>query len=243
MPESDQSLGRKILSFFVKEDEPAPSATGVPVAPSTAPAASAAPRPAASAPAPVTQPAVPNMVPRETAAPGTIDPKFADHFADVLAKNNQPGPDYFEFRETLRSLSSLGLPEDKQYQAAWASFKALAGTSDVSVLTSAASNYLNALNKDRDAFRKSVDAALAERVGGLQNEQKRLLTENEALAKQLIEIQKQIDSNANRLKTIDGEINEQSDKITRNNQNYEITFGHFTSQIKGDVDRITQYLK
>ncbi|QKZ13589.1 hypothetical protein [Spirosoma sp. KUDC1026] len=239
MPESDQSLGRKILSFFVKEEEPAPSATGTPVAPANA--APAAPRPVANPTS--TQPTVSNVPPRETTVPGTIDPKFADHFADVLAKNNQPGPDYFEFRETLRSLSNLGLPEDKQYQAAWASFKALAGTSDVAILTSTANHYLNALNKDRDAFKKSVDAALSERVGGLQNEQKRLQTENEALAKQLIEIQKQIDSNTNRLKTIDGEISDQSEKINRNGQNYDITFGHFTSQIKGDIDRMTQYLK
>jgi hypothetical protein len=240
MPDSDQSLGRKILSFFVKEEDPTPSATGVPVSPANTPAA---PRPAAGAPAPASQAAVPNVPPRETTSPGAIDPKFADHFADVLAKNNQPGPDYFEFRETLRSLSNLGLPEDKQYQAAWASFKALAGTSDVSVLTSAANLYLNALNKDRDAFKKSVDVALTERVGGLQDEQKRLLTENEALAKQLIDIQKQIDNNANRLKAIDGEINEQSEKITRNGHSYDITFDHFTNQIKGDIDRMTQYLK
>ncbi|WP_461140830.1 hypothetical protein [Spirosoma pomorum] len=239
MPEPDQSLGRKILSFFVKEEEPTPSATGVPVPPTNA--APAAPRPAAPAPGP--QPTAPTMPPKETVAPGTIDAKFADHFADVLAKNNQPGPDYFEFRETLRSLGNLGLSEDKQYQAAWASFKALAGTSDIAILTSTANHYLNALNKDREAFKKSVDAALTERVGGLQNEQKRLQTENEALAKQLIEIQKQIDSNTNRLKTIDGEINEQSEKITRNGLNYDLTYDHFTNQIKSDIDRMTQYLK
>ena len=88
-----------------------------------------------------------------------------------------------------------------------------------------------------------MEAALAERVGGLQNEQKRLQSENEALARQLVEIQKQIDTNKNRLTAIEGDINEQSAKITQNQQNYESTFAHFLNQIKDDIAKMTQYLK
>lgn len=247
MPESDQSIGRKILGFFIKGDESETSAagsvatgrpaTGAPTVGGTpAPGTPAAvPRPPVNAPTPGTAPV--------STGSGTVDPKFAQHFADVLAQNNPPGPDYFEFRETLRSLSNLGLTEDKQYQAAWASFKALAGTTDVSTLTNTANQFVAALSKDRDAFGKSVEAAIAERVGGLQNEQKRLQTDNEALAKQLLAIQQQIDANSNRLTAINGEIAEQSAKITQNRQNYDVTFAHFTDQIKGDIAKITQYLK
>jgi hypothetical protein len=174
---------------------------------------------------------------------GVIDTKFAEHFANVLAQNNPPGPDYFEFSETLRSLGNLGLSEEKQFQAAWASFKALGGPADASVLTNTANQYVAALTKDREAFSKTVDAAMTERVGGLQNEQKRLQTENEALAKQILEIQKQIDANTNRLTAIGGEITEQSAKITQNRQNYDTTFAHFTDQIKINITKITQYLK
>ncbi|MGF7218926.1 putative phage infection (PIP) family protein YhgE [Spirosoma lacussanchae] len=236
MPEPDQSIGRKILSFFVKEEEPAPG-----TAAGTAPASTTAqPRPAAPAQPVPASPVDP--VPTPAVPPGTVDPKFAQHFADVLAQNNPPGPDYFEFRETLRSLNNLGLTEEKQYQAAWASFKALSGKADVSLLTNTASQYIAALNKDRDGFSKSVEAALAERVGGLQNEQKRLQSESEALAKQLLEIQKQIDANTQRLNAIGGEITEQSTKITQNRGSYDATFAHFTDQIRADIDKIKSYL-
>ena len=236
MSDSDQSIGRKILGFFIREDE-----TGTPAAGTPSPAGSPMPgTPTATVPRPPENVTIPNPAPVNS---GTIDPKFAQHFADVLAQNNPPGPDYFEFRETLRSLSSLGLPEDKQYQAAWASFKALAGTTDVSTITNTANQYVSALSKDRDAFGKSVEAAVAERVGGLQNEQKRLQTENGSLAKQLLAIQQQIDANSNRLTAINGEVTEQSAKITQNRQNYDVTHAHFTDQIKGDITKITQYLK
>ena len=246
MPETDKSIGRKILSFFIKEDETGNVSTGTP------PVAASAPRPAtntqdqstgttSSASSGPLSPSA--MDGSRSASSGSIDPKFAEHFANVLAQNNPPGPDYFEFRETLRSLTNLGLPEDKQYQAAWASFKALGGPADVTTLTNTANQYMAALNKDRDAFGKSVESALAERVGGLQNEQKRLQTENDALAKQLVDIQKQIDANKNRLTAITGDINDQSAKITQNRQNYDTTFAHFTDQIKGDLTKMTQYLK
>jgi hypothetical protein len=237
MPEPDQSIGRKILGFFIKEDEPGATATGKPVG-----NAAVGGSPAPAVPRPPVSATAPNPAP-VNASTGAIDSKFAQHFADVLAQNNPPGPDYFEFRETLRSLSTLGLTEEKQYQAAWASFKALAGTADMSMLTNTANQYITALSKDRDAFGKSVEAAIAERVGGLQNEQRRLQTENEALAKQLLAIQQQIDANNTRLTAIGGDITEQSARITQNQQNYEVTFAHFIEQLKGDITKITQYLK
>lgn len=234
MPEPDKSIGRKILSFFVKEEEPD-------IARGTAPAPTAAtPRPVPTTPE---QPDTPTQPVASSAASGTIDPKFAEHFANVLAQNNPPGPDYFEFRETLRSLGNLGLSEDKQFQAAWASFKALGGSGEVTALTNTANNYIAALTKDRDGFSKSVQTALAERVGSLQTEQKRLQSDNETLAKQLVEIQKQLDANKSRLAAIDDEVHEQTARITQNQQNYESTFAHFTNQIKADMAKMTQYLK
>ena len=221
MPDSD-NLGHKILSFFIKEE----SLSGKP--------APAAPTPTGAGATPTHSAPVPT---------GTVDSKFAEHFASVLAKNNLPGPDYFEFREALRSLSSLGLGEDQQYQAAWASFKALGGAPDVAQLTGTANQYLVVLGKDREAFGQSVEAAIAERVGGLQREQQQLQADTETLTRQLAEIQQKIAANQTRLAAIGGEITEQSGKLNLNRQNYEATYSHFTGQIRDDLARIARYLK
>ncbi|GAA4402463.1 hypothetical protein GCM10023187_17570 [Nibrella viscosa] len=235
MPEQEKSIGRKILGFFVKEE---PENSPAPAQP--------------NAPGVTAGPATPGMPGPGTARPGNAAPmgglssseqKFIEHFAAVLEKTNLQGPDYFEFRETLRNLSNLGLGEEKQYQAAWASFRAMGGVSDVSVLTNTANQYLSALNADRESFAKSVDDALRERVGGLQNEQKQLQTENETLAKQILELQNKINANNERLSKIGAEIDEQSQKINQNRQTYEVTYNTFVEQIKADVARIASYLK
>jgi uncharacterized phage infection (PIP) family protein YhgE len=222
MPDSD-NLGHKILSFFIKEE----SLTGKPAPATTMPAS-----PPSATPAPASLPPT-----------GAVDAKFAEHFASVLAKNNLPGPDYFEFREALRSLGALGLGEDQQYQAAWASFKALGGAPDVAQLTGTANQYLAILGKDREAFGQSVEAAINERVGGLQREQQQLQADSETLTHQLAEIQQKLAANQARLVAIGGEVAEQSGKLNQNRQNYEATYGHFTGQIRDDLARITRYLK
>lgn len=220
MPEPD-NLGHKILSFFIKDAEPA--------RPGAAPGS--------------TQPTGAGTPPPQPLPTGQHDSKFAEHLANVLAKNNPPGPDYFEFRETLRSLAGLDLSEEKQFQAAWASFKAMGGAANVGTLTSTGQHYLTVLGTDRAAFAKSVDDAIGERVGGLQKEQQQLQADNEALARQLAEIQQKQAANSARLAAIGGEITEQSGRLNQNRQNYEATYAHFTQQIEHDLSNIARYLR
>lgn len=227
-PDDEGGFGRKLLSFFIKEESQAASQpqTATPTVRPVSPSVPAAPTPA-----------------QPVAATGAVDNKFLEHFAAVLGKANLPGPDYFEFRDILRSLANLGLSEDKQYQAAWASFKAMSGGADIALLTSTANQYLTALNTDRDGFLKSADATLSEKVGDLQNEQTQLQRDNEALAKQIAELQQRLSTNVERLAKIGGELDEQSQKITQNKANYDATFSTVTEQIKADVAKVGQYLK
>jgi cell division protein FtsB len=225
MADAEQGIGRKILSFFINENtegqKPVQSNRNdeqhaVPVATGTG---------------------------SDTGISGTIDRKFVDHFVDLLEKANLPGPDYFEYKQALRNMEGLGLGEEKQFQAAWASFKAMGGAKDTSILTTSADQYLAILEKDRAAFLKDVDAAIKERVGALHTELKKLEDNNAAFAAQIAELQKKIDDNKNRLGQISGEITEQSAKINANKDSFEITFNSFVEQIKSDITKINSHLR
>ncbi|OJV14457.1 MAG: hypothetical protein BGO21_17190 [Dyadobacter sp. 50-39] len=230
MADSEQGIGKKILSFFIKDaDEPAPAgqATGQPA---TKPAAAPAPGPA---PATVTN----------AAGTGQIDKKFVDHFVNLLEKANLPGPDYFEYKQALQSMEGLGLGEEKQFQAAWASFKAMGGPKETAILKTSADQYLGILSRDRDSFLKDVEKAIKERVGALQDEHKKLEETNAAYAQQIIDLQKKIDDNKTRLGQISGEVSEQTAKINTNKDSFEITYVSFVDQIQSDLAKINQYLQ
>lgn len=223
MADSEPGIGRKILSFFINENTE-----------SEKPSTVSTPAPAAVAP----KTTVPNV-----AGTADVDRKFVEHFVDLLEKANLPGPDYFEYKQALQSMEGLGLGEEKQFQAAWASFKAMGGAKDTNILRTSAEQYLGILDKDRTSFLKDVDMAIKNRVGSLHDELKKLEENNTAFTQQIAELQKKIDDNKNRLGQISGEISEQSAKINANKESFEVTMNSFVEQIKSDLNKINQYLK
>lgn len=225
MADSEPGIGKKILSFFINESTEPTQVTPVPEAP-------------AEQPKPAATPTVPNV-----AGTANVDRKFVEHFVDLLEKANLPGPDYFEFKQALQSMDSLGLGEEKQFQAAWASFKAMGGVKDNSILKTSADQYLAILNKDRESFLKDVEKAIKERVGSLTDEVKKLEDNNLAYAQEIANLQKKIDDNKNRLGQISGEVSEQSAKLNANRDSFEITYHSFVEQINSDLNKINQYLK
>jgi hypothetical protein len=86
------------------------------------------PAPAAKPGKPVAIPAIdPVVVPARVAPkpqitiPGQVDEAMAKILEDAILEANIPGFDYVEFRDVLANMSTLGLPEPKMFQAAFAS--------------------------------------------------------------------------------------------------------------------------
>lgn len=228
MAEEEKSFGRKLLGFFIKEDtthvqtQTAFTPTQVGISPKVQ---------------------VQQTIAVENAlGTGVVDKKFGEHFVSLIENSNFKGSDYFEYMQALKSLAGLGLSEEKQYQAAWASFKAMGGITDVAVLTNTANQYVSILDSDRQNFLKDVEVAITDKVGGLKNSLKTTQDENETLAKQIIDLQNRINANNEKITKFTTDISEQSAKITTNKSNYEITHSSFVEQIKGDIAKISQYL-
>lgn len=226
MADSEPGFGRKLLSFFIKENEEADQTIPNPEKPQAA-----------------KQPTPTPITVSNSAGTAQVDRKFVEHFVDLLEKANLPGPDYFEYKEALKSMEALDLSEEKQFLAAWASFKAMGGAKETTILTTSAGQYLGILDKDRLAFLKDVEKAINDRVGALQQEHKKLEESNAAIHQQLADLQKKLDVNKSRLGQIAGEITEQSAKINLNKESFELTYNSFVDQIKTDLEQINKYLK
>ena len=227
MAEEEKSFGRKLMSFFIEE---ATTQTQTTIT---------TPTKVGSPPQVQVQQTV---AVQNAAGTGVVDKKFVDHFVSLIENSNLKGPDYFEYMQALKGVSGLGLSEDKQYQASWASFKAMGGITDVNILINTANQYIGVLDNDRQGFLKDVDAAITEKVGGLKNALKSSQDENEAMAKQIVDLQNRINGNNEKITKTATDISEQSAKITTNKNNYEITYNSFVEQIKGDIAKIKQYL-
>lgn len=235
MANSEKSLGKKILGFFINEEAEPTAQTGR-NSPKPAPQAtvSSAPEIKQVRSAPVVS----------AARSGAVDPKFVEHFSELLEKANLPGPDYFEFKQALKGMEGLGLGEEKQFQASWASFKAMAsGVTETAVLTNSANHYGTVLNKDRESFLRDVEQAVDDRIGSLTQESKKVQEANKTYAQQIMDLQAKIDNNNDRLKKIDSEVQEQTEKINVSRDSFNLTYQTMVDQINADVEKINRYLK
>lgn len=224
MTNEEKSFGKRFVSFFVNEELIETSQQSKPAVKQTTTGSS------------ITEPVA---VPEST---GVVDKKFVEHFNALMEKANQPGPDYYEFMQAVKNMSNLGLPEEKVYQAAWASYKAMGGNADPKALAASAVQYVQVLEEDKKAFAQTVETAIDKKVNTLKQELQRMEEENKAAAEQILTLQEQITHNKEKAAQINGEISEQSIKINNNRSNYEVTHTGFTASIQNDINKISSYL-
>ena len=227
MEDSEPGIGKKILSFFINEDTESQSVNQ----PKSVDA---------KTDSPVNMPA--KAVNANTVVNAKPDSKFLDHFAALLNKSNIPGPDYFEYKQVLKNMESLQLSEEKLYLAAWASFMAMGGVKETTILQTSGEQYLKILDGDRASFLKDVEKTIEERVGSLKKEHVNLEENNKKYAEEILKLQQKIEESKNRMGQISSEISEQTTKINQNKDGYESTFSTFTNQIRQDLEKINKYL-
>ena len=249
MADEAQSLGRRLYRFFVREN---PEPTTNPV--TTTPAVPlgnerdehrSTPTGTAGADGNVVLSAVetlPDTLVPNAAGTGVVDRKFVDHFAGLLEKANLPGPDYFEYLQALKNMEGLGLEEEKRFLAAFATYKAMGGSPDPSLLINAANQYLTLLNEDKTGFLKDVNQAIDAKVNTLKNQLQQEQHAIKEATETILASNARIATSNENIARINGQIVEQSAKINHNKTNYEVTYASFVDQIQSDIQKIKHHL-
>ncbi|MBS1604985.1 MAG: hypothetical protein JST42_20145 [Bacteroidetes bacterium] len=204
-------IGKKILSAFIETTEPSPAE------PSKIEAA------AAAAPAQAVQ-----------ASPAAqSDQRFADYFDKLFSDANIPGPDYFEFSKMVAAMQVIS-DERARYYAAFAGLQ-VQGL-DKQKLLSTAAEYLRMLTADAGQFRKTVEAALQEKVHSRTAEADEKSRRIQALSQEILKLQEEIAA-------MQREIGENSDKLTASSNAYATESSRRKQQIESDIRKIDNYIQ
>jgi cell division protein FtsB len=198
------SIGKKILSAFVEvQDEQRPApVAAVPVYPPTTPATS------------------------EDAL------RFRQHFDQLFADANLPGPDYFEFSRMIEAMRVIQ-DEHARYLAAFAGLQAQ-GLEREKLLATAQS-YLELLDKDAANFHATVDHALNEKVKARQ-------LQIEEKTKRIGELTKEITDLHEQIGQLTNEVKQSEEKIDSNTHRYATELAERKNRITTDVEKIKQYI-
>ncbi len=172
---------------------------------------------------------------------GKPDAKFVDILLKAVENDNLEGFDYLEYKSSLQSLSGMDMDEATKYKSALAMAKTMGATP--SKLIKTAQHYLKTLEKEKSKFQEALKGQKAKQVTGKETTIKKL---SETIAKKeqrILDLQKEIEADTVKLKTMKDGINQAVAKVQSTSDNFHYAYNVVTGQILADVEKMENYLK
>ena len=172
---------------------------------------------------------------------GAVTDKFSEILLSALEKNNQPGFDYFEFRQALRNLAKMPMDEQTRFQSAYAMAQTMGATP--TALVESANFYLQVLSTEQSRFNEAHQQQRAKLIGNREDEVKNLEGMMLQKAEQIKQLTQEIEDHRQQADQIRKELSESTIKIENTKADFDATFTSVVSQMQSDVDKIKSYLK
>lgn len=171
---------------------------------------------------------------------GSFEDKIAESLFKALEKNNIEGVDYFEFKNSLKSLISLPMDEGTRFRSAFATASTMGLTIDI--LKSSAQHYLKVLEDEKKIFVQSVENHNNTNVIAKRKEISSLDEQVKEKSHQISKLTQEIQKHQQQIDKLKQEITAAKDQIVNTEANFNNTFNTVTKEIKEDISKIENYL-
>lgn len=176
---------------------------------------------------PVTSQMVSNMT-------GVADEKFVEMLMGVIAQNNIPGQDYFEFKQTIDAMASLSIDERTKFLTIFTTFN-LQGCTKETLLTSI-DKYISVVNAEHANFNAELqsqrESTVTSKINEIENAKKKL----EALNKEIVEANTFI-------MTASQEVQNAEIKLQMTEGNFKRSVEKVIGLLTSDKDKINAYIQ
>lgn len=218
---------KSIKNLFVVEDE-------------TAAAKKKASAKKGKAPAPTKAKSA--TVPQSTAGqPGKVTSKFTDILFGALEKNNLPGVDYLEYKQSLQSLEKMPMDEKTRYQSAFAMAQAMGATPDKLIQT--ASHYMDVLKGEEAKFQQALANQESSKIQGRRQQIDQLNAAIQQKAEHIKKLTKEMEEHSKTMETLKKEIDNATSNMASTKNNFIASYNVLASQIMKDVENMKKFLK
>ncbi len=166
--------------------------------------------------------------------------KFTDILLKAIDAQDLEGPDYLEFKSSLKSLESVIEEEETRFKSSFAVLQSAGITKDS--LLSSGKHYLDVLDNEKkkfeETFREQQRKQVKQKEAKIQQLQTGINKRKEHLQKLITEIECMEKS----METSRNEINKAASKVQLTKDQFMASFGQVKGQIQSDFDKINQYL-
>ena len=165
---------------------------------------------------------------------GVADEKFVEMLKGVIADNNIPGQDYFEFKQSLDALASLPLDERTKFITIYTTFK-LQGC-EKNTLMSSIDKYISIVQSEEKNFNAELASQRGANVTGKTAQVEEAKKKLEALNKEIAETNTFII-------TASQEIQNAELKLQMTENSFKKSVEKVVAMLQDDKDKINSYIQ
>lgn len=166
--------------------------------------------------------------------------EFNDYLQKVFTERNFPGPDYYEFVEGLKKMSTLAIDEKSKFQSLFAGLSA-AGVTKAKLIDTA-KLYITTVDDQQKAFTAEVQNTLNTEVAGKEKSLQSLLDENQEIEKQMIALTEKKNKNLIEVSRISQEVGEDRQTLQLKQASFDSAVKIFVNQINDNIQKIQTYI-
>ncbi len=180
-----------------------------------------------------------NLIAIFSKVPG-VDERSAQFLVDALNKNNLPGFDYLEFKQSLGALEALNIDENTAIQSAFATASTMGLTK--AKLLETANYYKKILASEQGKFDQALQQQTKIQIAGKQKEITNTQAVIEQKKAQIERLHLEIAKHEEFLKNAEGEIETSKQKIFTAKENFETTYVAIDGELNDDIRKINMVL-
>ena len=171
---------------------------------------------------------------------GKADAHLTETLFKALADNNLQGFDYFEYKQSLKTLRGM-LDEPTAFKSAFATAATMGVTKDKLIET--ANFYLKVLAKEKEKFDAAAKSQGAGTVDAKRKDidtAKKSITEKSELIRKLTD---EISAAQAKINELQAFIIQAESKISETSQNFVASYITVSSEITSDIEKIKQHIQ
>ncbi|MEM9920116.1 MAG: hypothetical protein AAF990_18615 [Bacteroidota bacterium] len=169
-----------------------------------------------------------------------LDERSISFLTNALEKNNLPGFDYIEFKQSLGALSQIQIDEITAMKSAFATAATMGLTKDKLLQT--ANHYRKIIIQEKAQFEVAMNNQIQQKVGAKQQEVEKLKAQITKHQEKIQQLQQQINKYQATIDGADAQIAEAKQKIESTREGFELTHQSILNQIDKDIENIQNNL-
>lgn len=165
---------------------------------------------------------------------GIVDNKFVEVLTGVIEENNQPGQDYFEFKQAIENMKTLAMTDQQKFQTVF-SVLGLQGCTKA-LLLSSLDKYINLIQGEKKSFDNEMNTQFQTKVQGKMSEVESSKQELDQLTKRITELNTKI-------LTLQQEAGAEEMKLRAQEANFQASADVIINEMLGDKQKINSYIQ